>query len=541
MKKIAIILGILSFSGIRIECSFMRKVIPGALIAGASAYVGGRYYYNYLTKLALPKMIDETVNRICSPDENLTTYFSLAAHMQKMSVRLQTTNIGMNSFNAIIFRMFGGDESSLRKSIARQCKIRENEMIASISPAMLQDTVNSICSWQTPYTKYTALTAHMNGINLGILSLKEISTVGINKLNEKIFGMCKQRACDAIDAFFARRIETLKSFHEERDYPKIWRDLYDELDEKSLEYLQKILQEAFPEISATYINDRYQKHMREAYKHTLIQHPSRCTTEGRMLDEWFRGNAKLLFSAPHEQEHNVIDNNLKKTITELLYPPQLQKRARILVFSSPNSSCGAHDSQAFDTKSWYNQQQCMITVPVYHAPQTEKLDYLKTLHWYSRHGYDETNDKSYITVQDIAQCLKSLNPQQYKSLATLSDRQNEYHKTSSYWKQFHAKCKNAFEACWNSYRIDHSPIDCTECGDFPFYACHATIKLNKEGLPKSYTLKSGRTPKIITGGLHIYKGLIKLPIATKKNADNESKEWTYAINIYPFEVPSRQQ
>jgi hypothetical protein len=392
-----IILGLLSLSGLRTECSFMRTMIPGALIAGASAYVGGLYYYRRLDSM-MRKTIDlrqDYARKVASAAQatHCTSYQELTCNIMAITKCLPKN--GMNRFQKTIFRMFGGDEDTLHNNM-----------------------VNNI----------------------------------------------KQTVCNMIDNFFERRIKALQSFHEKRSHdqaPKRWRDFYKDPKENSLQSLQTVLKQAFPNISDTYVNDRYQQHLREAHLlYELTQRPARTAPETEMCRKWGLTNYK------HDP-----------------------KRVRILIFSCHLPS----DDESMETNRLWNRVKPHIaTVPLY-----EKTP--------------NANDGYYITLQDIAQCLKLSNPQQYEYLANLSYCDRASYRTSRAIQNFN--------------------------GMFPFRIRNATIQFNKEMLPKPYDIQTQPPQRYDhNGGVRDADGLTKLPIFI-----NDYEEYTYAVNIYPFDISSNQQ
>jgi hypothetical protein len=391
MKKITIALGLLSLSNPATECSFMRRVIPGALIAGASAYVGGLYYYKHLGS-TMREMIQSKQDyvRLVAEQPPYTSYKDLTFKIRAIAECLRKND--MSKFQKTIFRMFGGDESEL----------------------------------------------HNNMVN-----------------------NAKQRVCDMIDTFFVRRIEALKSFYEARSLnhiPQIWQG-FDDPEEKSLHKLQEVLQQAFPHISTTYVNDRYQQHLSETSAYALTQR-STCT--------------------PPETERRAMWGN-----SHYEHKPQ---RVKILIFACDLPS----DNESMETyKLWNRVKPHIATVPLYE-------------------NVPNANEGYYITLQDIAQCLKLSNPQQYEYLAQLS-----YHDRTSYCT---SRAIQNFD------------------GMFPFRIRNAIIRFNKEMLPERYDIETEPSERYShNGSVPNPNVLIKLPIFI-----HNKETYTYAVNIYPFKMPSRQ-
>jgi hypothetical protein len=406
MKKVAIILGALSLSNFATECSFMRRVIPGALIAGASAYVGGRYYYDHLTNSVIPKMIQDAAQRICTSKwGELTTYHLLVSHMQQLRNELQANNMSLTRFNSAIFRIFGGDESALQ-----------------------------------------------------------------NRLRNSMLKACQMHAYDIINAFFARRIAALKSFHEESSHtPKIWQYFYDSpyysYSGSSLRDLQTTLQQTFPHnINTTYVYDRYEQHLREARKHSLVQYPASRLDKLVILKKW-RGMNRS--KADYIDDPNNIP--LISQWFEPNYPHNFQKRARIIIHADVGLSFS---------------RSIMATVPVY----------------YGDPGYQSQRSiyQQYITVQDIAKCLRSLNIANYDHLSG-SNTLNQ--------------------------RISFRP----NVPGYPFYIRDAVIYLSADHLPKGHKDDLENTT---IRSLQLHNGLYKLPIYTTDNG----RELTYDVYISPFEI-----
>jgi hypothetical protein len=339
----------------------------------------------------------------------------------------------------------------------------------SVIPQMIHDAVQRICSLDKQLTTYQALVEHIQHIRNDL----QANLIRMNKFDASIFRLfggkisdlqntilqrCQTHAYDMINIFFAQRIAVLKSFHEERDphqRSKIWEDFYDSpryyyrdpiewVQGDSLHDLQTTLRQAFPSVSTTYVRDRYQQHLHEAHQLTLVKH-------------------KSVFRYLTDQQHNFTPQltNLSKYYT---------KRARILIYASMFN---------------HGRSCLMTTVPVYHG----NLGYQSPRGIYQR----------YITIEDIAQCLKSFNSEDYDKLRSLPNN--------------------------TSLRSTGGDV-----AGYPFYVQDAVIHLNEEHLPE-------RSERVLLGNtvesIKFHDGVYKLPVYTTV----DRRELTYAIVIFPFEIP----